>query len=147
MHAPNVYTFAHASHAPPHHTTMQDPEVTSKRWFMHGWGDTTLLKQDGFAGTVHPRGVWNGRQGRAPVAVPLRDGGRYDLYGVLSGTEAGGPDGWIGNPWIDPRKGVPPQFERPYQGKRAVPRMADAKGRTDLFELMQRRNPGRVVLG
>mmetsp|Transcript_23271 Transcript_23271/g.64299 ORF Transcript_23271/g.64299 Transcript_23271/m.64299 type:complete len:220 (-) Transcript_23271:1433-2092(-) len=111
---------------------IQDPEVTSKRWFMHGWGDTTLLKQDGFAGTVHPRGVWNGRQGRAPVAVPLRDGGRYDLYGVLSGTEAGGPDGWIGNPWIDPRK-----------GKRAVPRMADAKGRTDLFELMQRRNPGR----
>ncbi|KAF5834522.1 hypothetical protein DUNSADRAFT_8773 [Dunaliella salina] len=111
---------------------IQDPEVTSKRWFMHGWGDTTLLKQDGFAGTVHPRGVWSERRGRAPVAVPPRDGGRYDLYGVLSGTEAGGQDSWIGNPKIDPQK-----------GKRAVPKKADAKGRTDLFELMQRRNPGR----
>lgn len=69
---------------------------------MHGWGDTSLLKLDGYEGTLHPRGVRSKQEGKAPVPVPLRDG-RYDLYGVLSGTEAGQPDAWIGNPGLNPR--------------------------------------------
>jgi len=83
---------------------MQDPGVTSTRWSMHGWGDTSLLKQDGYAGTIHPRGIQTVQEGKASVAIPARENGRRDLYGVLSGTEAGSLDCWMGNPGIDPRK-------------------------------------------
>lgn len=78
--------------------------MTARRWYMHGWGDVSLLKQDGFEGVAHPRALNMGRQGRASVALPLRDGGRTDLQGILTGTEAGGQDGWIGNPGINPSK-------------------------------------------
>jgi hypothetical protein len=58
---------------------------------------------------------------------------RNGLFGVLQGTEAGGPDSWIGHPQIDPGK-----------GKRPVAAPGDTKGRKDLFDVLHARAPGEL---
>lgn len=37
---------------PPWSHHLQDPEIAEQRYFRHGWGDVSLLKEEGYAGQV-----------------------------------------------------------------------------------------------
>lgn len=78
-----------------------DDRVQTDRCFRHGWGDTTLLKEDGSAGTLHPRGS-EAHKGKIKPHSPRGRDGRNGLFGVLQMIEQGGVDSWIGNGLIDP---------------------------------------------
>lgn len=115
-------------HVLPH---TQDSQIQSERYSRHGWGDTSLLKVDGYAGVAHPRGELTPEGGKARTQSPRGKDGRNGLFGVLQQTEAGGADSWIGNGLIDPTK-----------GKRPAAPSFDPKGRKDLFDVLHGRNPG-----
>ncbi|KAG2423409.1 hypothetical protein HXX76_015374 [Chlamydomonas incerta] len=110
-----------------------DPATQADRFSRHGWGDVSLLKQEGLGGQPHPRSSEAGpaRTGRLRPGSPRGVDGRNGLYGVLQMTEAGGTDSWVGHPQIDPTK-----------GKRAVAPPPDPKGRRDLFDVLHARSPG-----
>lgn len=67
-------------------TTRSNPETQSDKWSRHGWGDVTLLKEEGYAGIPHPRGVEVHRGKAVPPALIAKDG-RADLFGTLQYTE------------------------------------------------------------
>lgn len=75
-----------AAHCMNAETTRSNPEMQSDKWSRHGWGDVTLLKEEGYAGIPHPRGM-EGHRGKAvPPALIAKDG-RADLFGTLQYTE------------------------------------------------------------
>ncbi|KAF6255159.1 hypothetical protein COO60DRAFT_1702977 [Scenedesmus sp. NREL 46B-D3] len=97
----------------------------------HGWGDVSLLKEEGYQGQVHSRGVLRAVEGKKPVQQPLGKDGRKGLFGLLQRTEAGGVDSWIGNMLIDPTK-----------GKRAISAPTDEKRTVGLTQLLAQTAPG-----
>lgn len=110
-----------------------DPDIVADRYDRHGWGDTTLLKEEGYQGVQHPHGCpIHSTKGKARPPSPHLDD-RKNLFSVLQGTEAGHPDQWLGHPQIDPTK-----------GKRSVRPPSDPKGRRDLFDVLHARNPGAM---
>ncbi|KXZ51888.1 hypothetical protein GPECTOR_11g322 [Gonium pectorale] len=111
-------------------TVRVDPHVTAERYARHGWGETSLLKEEGYSGTLHTRSAEH-RQGRARPPSPRGYEGQRGMFGVIQMTEAGGPDDWIGHPLVDPSK-----------GKRHIAAPADPKGRRDLFDVLHERAPG-----
>lgn len=78
-----------------------DDHVQRDRCFRHGWGDTSLIKEDGYAGVPHPRGN-EPHKGKIMPGSPRGKDGRNGLFGLLQMTEAGGVDSWIGNGLLDP---------------------------------------------
>eukprot|EP00798_Chlamydomonas_sp_ICE-L_P016154 gene16154-22314_t len=111
--------------------TRGDAEINRQRYDRHGWGDTTLLKQEGYAGVPHPHEGKPDKPGKACPPQPAGPDGRSNLFGVLQMTEQGAKDGWIGHRNVDPDT-----------GKRAVGLPPDSKGRKDLFDVLHARNPG-----
>ncbi|GFR42717.1 hypothetical protein Agub_g3641 [Astrephomene gubernaculifera] len=111
-------------------TVRVDPTITADRYARHGWGDTSLLKEEGYSGSLHARSSTHKRGRRRPTSPHSADG-RNGLFGVLQMTEAGCSDGWIGHPLVDPGK-----------GKRPVAAPSDPKGRRDLFDVLHVRAPG-----
>jgi hypothetical protein len=65
-----------------------DPGVQADRCNRHGWGDTSLIKEDGYAGTLHPRSS-NTPSGKGRTSPPHGMDGRRDLFEVLQQTAAG----------------------------------------------------------
>mmetsp|Transcript_26064 Transcript_26064/g.56910 ORF Transcript_26064/g.56910 Transcript_26064/m.56910 type:complete len:419 (-) Transcript_26064:740-1996(-) len=110
--------------------TAADPDVQTDRYNRHGWGDVSLLKEEGYSGVPHRSQRPSGRSGKARPGSPVGPDGRQDLFGTLQYTESGGADAWIGNQLINPLK-----------GKRAVQPPPDPKGRRDLFDVLSSRNP------
>ncbi|EFJ53000.1 hypothetical protein VOLCADRAFT_120136 [Volvox carteri f. nagariensis] len=108
-----------------------DPTITADRYTRHGWGDTSLLKEEGEPGPARRRTISAHVQGKARPPSPHGADGRTNLTGVLQMTEAGGVDTWIGNPLVHPSA-----------GKRVVRPPADPKGRRDLFDVIHCRAPG-----
>ncbi|KAJ9528472.1 hypothetical protein QJQ45_020360 [Haematococcus lacustris] len=80
-----------------HAPTQQDQQTQSLRWKRHGWGDLSLLREEG---TAPPRGR---ASGKAVQSAPA--GGRKGLTGLLQQTDISGDDSWVGNPLIKPNKG------------------------------------------
>ncbi|KAL6755056.1 hypothetical protein V8C86DRAFT_2685509 [Haematococcus lacustris] len=80
-----------------HAPTQQDQQTQSLRWKRHGWGDLSLLREEG---TAPPRGR---ASGKAVQSAPA--GGRKGLTGLLQQTDVSGDDSWVGNPLIKPNKG------------------------------------------
>jgi hypothetical protein len=81
--------------------------VQAERYARHGWGDVSLLKADhGLPpGTLHRSGLpvrWPKGTGKAIPTEPSAPDGRNGLFGVLSQTEAGGQDCWVGHVLIKP---------------------------------------------
>jgi hypothetical protein len=113
--------------------TTQASSVHEDRCQRHGWGDTSLIKQDGYSGTLHPRREQPIRIGKGQCTERVGADGRKDLFATLQYQEhvAPTPDSWIGNALMDPTK---------MKGYPARPK--DAKGRTDLFEVLQTVTPG-----
>ncbi|KAG1656324.1 hypothetical protein FOA52_006655 [Chlamydomonas sp. UWO 241] len=99
----------------------------------HGWGDTSLTKQDGYSGVLHPRREQPLRIGKGQAPAMFGADGRSDLFATMQFQShvVPTPDSWIGNALMDPTK---------MKGFPARPR--DAKGRTDLFEVLQSVSPG-----
>lgn len=111
--------------------TMGDRSIQTDRYDRHGWGDTSLLKEEGYSGIDHPHAQQPLRQGKGIPAQLIGLDGRADLFGVLQMTEKGEKDSWIGNKLIDPAK-----------GKRPTRLPPDPKGRQDLFDVLHARRPG-----
>lgn len=80
----------------------------------------------------HPRGAQPRPKGKRFVPAPCKEG-RNGLFGLLQGTEAGGPDAWLGHPQIDPTK-----------GKRAVSPPTDPKRAANMTALLAQTAPGKV---
>lgn len=57
-------------------THSQDPQIQSDRYSRHGWGDTSLLKEEGYAGIQHPRGQTQPEGGKARMQSPRGSDGR-----------------------------------------------------------------------
>ncbi|GIL63833.1 hypothetical protein Vafri_17825 [Volvox africanus] len=112
-------------------TVRVDPTTTADRFARHGWGDISLLKEDGEPGPGRRRTASAHVTGKAPVSPPRAADGRNGLFGVLQMSEAGGADNWIGNPLVHPSA-----------GKKSVPAPRDPKGRRDLFDVIHGRAPG-----
>lgn len=108
-------------------TTRVDQKVYQERCARHGWGDTSLLKEEGYQGLSPQQQAGS----KVRPASPRGPDGRNGLFGVLQMTEQGGKDSWIGHPQIDPSK-----------GKRPVAAPPDSKGRRDLFDVLHARAPG-----
>lgn len=104
-----------------------DQKVYQERCARHGWGDTSLLKEEGYQGLSPQQQAGS----KVRPASPRGPDGRNGLFGVLQMTEQGGKDSWIGHPQIDPSK-----------GKRPVAAPPDSKGRRDLFDVLHARAPG-----
>ncbi|MEW5299122.1 MAG: hypothetical protein WDW36_002167 [Sanguina aurantia] len=107
-----------------------DLTVYQQRCIRHGWGDLSLLKEDGME-NAPLRAAGHERPGKGQLSSPRPKDGRNGLFGVLQMSEAGQQDSWIGNPLVNPTK-----------GRRAVALPADPKGRKDLFDVLHSRNPG-----
>lgn len=112
-----------------HTLSAADGSYQRAQW--HGWGDVSLLKEEGYQGQLHPRGIPKAAEGKKPVQQPLGKDGRKGLFGLLQCTEAGGVDSWIGNMLIDPTK-----------GKRAVSAPTDEKRSVGLTQLLAQTAPG-----
>lgn len=118
----------------PHAINADDGSLQRSQW--HGWGDTSLLKQEGYEGVPHPRGeplapplATTTRQGTTTTTTTstsprcwgtslLMAAGDYDVG-------AQGSDSWIGHPLIQPGK-----------GKRAVTAPVDPRGRHGLRDVL-----------
>ncbi len=112
-----------------------DQRVYQERCARHGWGDTSLLKEEGYQG-LNPQQQGVHSASKVRPASPRGPDGRNGLFGVLQMTEQGGKDSWIGHPQIDPTK-----------GKRPVAAPQDSKGRRDLFDVLHARAPGGLAEG
>mmetsp|Transcript_4492 Transcript_4492/g.11180 ORF Transcript_4492/g.11180 Transcript_4492/m.11180 type:complete len:429 (+) Transcript_4492:159-1445(+) len=123
---------------PDHKNTAED----SSRFERHGWGNTTLLKED----KQYPSRTHEPSYGRQKVAGAAGPGvgsnrpanrhatDRSDLFGTLQQTDVGAPpgkDSWLGHSLIDPARGKANPKPPP-----------DPKGRKDLFDVVNYRNPG-----
>ncbi|KAI8462441.1 MAG: hypothetical protein J3K34DRAFT_500556 [Monoraphidium minutum] len=118
-----------ASGEAPHQPNQADGSL--HRANRHGWGDVTLLKQDGPPGALY-RSAAPERPGRAAPPPQAGRDGRGSLFGTLSGAEAGSADAWLGNPLVDPAK-----------GRRAATAPRDPKGRRGLAEVLSLASPGK----
>ncbi len=76
--------------------TRGDPGIEADRYDRHGWGDTSLLKEEGYAGIPHAHTKIPERSGKGMPSSPRAPDGRNGLFGVLQQTEAGKKDSWIG---------------------------------------------------
>ena len=63
--------------------TKADPKVQSERYGRHGWGDPSLLKQDGYAGVPHARGGDVFEPRASSTVETLRADGRTGLFEIL----------------------------------------------------------------
>lgn len=123
---------------PDHASTPED----HTRFERHGWGDTTLLKED----KRYPSRTNEPAFGRQKVGGAAGPGvgsnrpanrhatDRSDLFGTLQQTDLGPPpgkDSWLGHMKIDPARGKANPKPPP-----------DPKGRKDLFDVLNYRNPG-----
>lgn len=109
--------------------TAENAAIQAHRYHVHGWNDTSLLKEDQVAGE-HPRSTPH-VAGRKRPDTPASRQGRRNLFGVMQGMEQHSSDAWVGNNLIDPTK-----------GKSAPPPPKDTKCRRDLFDVLSGMNPG-----
>lgn len=72
-------------------------------------------------------------RGRRMPDSHTAQGARGDLFGVIQGYEQQIPDSWIGNNLIDPTK-----------GKSSAHPSIDNRGRKNLFDVLNGKNPGSL---